>query len=117
MPSLERVASRAAPALTVRVASVLYVHVCVLMRTPVAAKDRQTEWQRRVKHSARKTCAELRFHMWLKLWPSLCVQAQRRLMTEIKLVLQLECARFISVCTPERARSKATGERCMSPHF
>lgn len=41
MPSLERVASRAAPALTVRVASVLYVHVCVLMRTPVAAKDGQ----------------------------------------------------------------------------
>lgn len=36
VPSLERVASRAAPGLTVRVASVLYVHVCVLMR--VAAK-------------------------------------------------------------------------------
>lgn len=96
MPSLERVASRAAPSLTVRVASVLYVHACVLMRTCVAAKDRQTEWQRG--GSAGKTCSELRFHMCLKLRLSLCVQAQRRFhdscLVEIKLVLQPECARL-----------------------
>lgn len=113
MPSLERVASRAAPGLTVRLASVLHVHVCVLMRTRVAAKDRQTEWQRG--GSARKTCAELRIRMWLKLRLSVSVQSQRRLTTEIKLVLQPECARwmrpFINACTPERARNKDAKEK------
>lgn len=109
MPSLEGPASRAAPSLTVRVASVLYVHVSVLMRTRVAAKDQQTEWQ--IGGSARKTCAELRFCLWLKVRRSLCVQARRSLMTVIKLVLQPEWMRpFISACTLGRARNKVTGE-------
>lgn len=39
-------------------------------------------------------------------------------MREIKLVLQAECARWISAATPERARNKSHGRKMhMSPHF
>lgn len=127
MPSLERVASRAAPSLTVRVASVLYVHVCVLMRTCAAANDRQTEWQRgdsAKKKKEKKTRSELRFRMWLKLRLGLCVQASAevhdRCLVEIKLVLSNQSAlgwthASIGACTPEGAQSQSDGREKFPP--